>query len=118
MENLIFLICFSFLSIFSSIIMLCLSYLFSYKIKDKLKSSTYECGMKPIKSAKVEFHINYINYIILTLLFETSFIFIYPFLVSNIGDFAISKIIVSIYMCTLLIILILSIKFKLIGKNK
>lgn len=83
MENFIFLICFIIFAIFTSISILLMSYIFSYKAPDKEKSSTYECGLAPETSAKIRFNIKYFYYLIMFLLFDISTIFLYPIFATN-----------------------------------
>lgn len=84
MENLIFLTCFVLFAFLTAVCMLVMGYIFSYKSPDKIKSSTYECGLAPETSAKINFNIKYFNYLIMYLIFDISVIFIYPLLVTGV----------------------------------
>lgn len=78
MENIILMTCFIIFAVLTAVAMLIMSYICSYKSKDTIKSSTYECGIEPKTSAKVSFNIAYFKYLVLFLLFESSSIFLYP----------------------------------------
>src|SRR5574344_21454 len=78
MYNFILILCFSIGAILMALIMLTASYILSYKSASIEKSSTYECGLAPIKDAHIQFNIEYFYYIILFMLIEASSIFLYP----------------------------------------
>jgi len=62
-----------------------------YKNKSAVKNSTYECGIKPLSDARIQFDIKYFNYAIVFLIFDIETIFLYPFavFVNELGLFAI-----------------------------
>lgn len=85
MINLIFMTCFIIFAFLTAVSMLIAGYIFSYKSPDRVKSSTYECGLSPKTSAKVNFHIRYFNYLIMFVIFDLSVIFLYPLFSDGIG---------------------------------
>jgi len=49
-----------------------------YHVPSKLKNQPYECGMKPLQEAKVQFDIRYYLYALLFIVFDIEIIFIIP----------------------------------------
>ena len=80
MINLIFMTCFIIFALLTAASMLIARFIFSYKSPDRIKSSTYECGLSPESSAKISFNIRYFNYLIIFIIFDISAIFLYPIL--------------------------------------
>ena len=74
-----------------------------YKKDSIVKNSTYECGLKPIKDARIRFDVRYFNYAIMFLIFDIETIFLYPFavFVNAIGLFAIIEAFVFVIMLLL-----------------
>ena len=71
--------------------MIVAGFLCQYKRDCEEKSSTYECGLKPLSDARIQFDIKYFNYAIAFLIFDVETIFLYPFavFVNAIGVFAV-----------------------------
>jgi NADH-quinone oxidoreductase subunit A len=59
-----------------------------YHRPTKTKSQPYECGMKPMQGAHVQFDIRYYLYAILFILFDIEIVFIIPWLLATdtVGD--------------------------------
>lgn len=112
MYNLIFIVCFGIFAILMALAMLITSYIVSYKAPNETKSSTYECGLKPIKDANIQFDIKYFNYLIIFIITECSTIFIYPLCASRVE---VDKIL-AIKLVIFLIILLIAI-FYCLNKN-
>lgn len=55
-----------------------LQYLFQYGRPNPLKNQPYECGMKPIQEAQVQFDIRYYLYALLFIVFDIEIIFLIP----------------------------------------
>lgn len=102
MENLIFLTCFIIFAFMTAFSMLLSGYIFSYKSPEKTKSSTYECGLAPEKSAKLCFNIKYFMYLIMFLIFDISAIFLYPVIATGVEYSRFHLGTVIIYLLTLL----------------
>ena len=54
-----------------------------YHRPNSIKNQPYECGMKPMQGAHVQFEIRYYLYALLFLLFDIEVIFIIPWLLST-----------------------------------
>ena len=85
-----------------------------YKKKDSVKTSTYECGIKPSGDAQIRFDIKYFNYAVMFLIFDIETIFLYPFavFVNGLGMFAIIE--AFIFITILLLGLLLAINKKML----
>ena len=81
MKELICLSVFIALSTLFAILMVLAGFLCQYKKKNKVKNSTYECGIEPISDARIEFDVRYFNYAVMFLIFDIETIFLYPFAV-------------------------------------
>jgi NADH-quinone oxidoreductase subunit A len=55
-----------------------LQFLFKYGRPNPLKNQPYECGMKPIQEANVQFDIRYYLYALLFIVFDIEIIFMIP----------------------------------------
>ena len=53
-------------------------FIFGYRSKNT-DTSSYECGMNLFGRANIKFDIKFLNYAILFLIFDTSLIFLFPF---------------------------------------
>ena len=82
-------------------------FLCEYKKKSAVKSSTYECGIKPDEDARIRFDIKYFNYAVMFLIFDIETIFLYPFaiFVNALGLFAIIEAFIFIGMLFLGLVL-------------
>ena len=103
MKELVCLAVFIILSALFAIAMLAAGFICQYKQKSELKSSTYECGIKSMQDANIQFDIKYFNYAIMFLIFDIETIFLYPFavFVNALGKFAIIETFVFIAMLLL-----------------
>src|SRR6202022_1185462 len=54
-----------------------------YHRPNAVKTQPYECGMKPIQGAHVQFDIRYYLYALLFILFDIEIVFIIPWLMAN-----------------------------------
>ena len=91
MKEFVCLAMFIILSSLFAIAMVVAGFICQYKKKTSIKNSTYECGLKPISDARIQFDIRYFNYAVLFLIFDIETIFLYPFAVflNELGLFAI-----------------------------
>lgn len=91
MKELVCLAVFILLSALFAIAMVIAGFVCQYKKKTPVKNSIYECGIKPINDARIQFDIRYFNYAVLFLIFDIETIFLYPFaiFVNELGLFAI-----------------------------
>lgn len=55
-----------------------LQILFAYHRPNPIKNQPYECGMKPIQEAQIQFEVRYYLYALLFILFDIEIIFIIP----------------------------------------
>lgn len=62
--------------------LLIISYLIQPKAPSDDKKSTYECGMKPIGTAKVQFDAKYYLYALMFVLFDVEAVFLFPWAVA------------------------------------
>jgi NADH-quinone oxidoreductase subunit A len=51
---------------------------FAYHRPNPIKNQPYECGMKPIQEAQIQFEVRYYLYALLFILFDIEIIFIIP----------------------------------------
>lgn len=74
-----------------AVLMILAGFICQYKNKCSIKTTTYECGVKPTNDARINFDIKYFNYAIAFLIFDIETIFLYPFAVfiNQLGWFAI-----------------------------
>ena len=97
------LVCLSVFIILSALfaaVMILAGFICQYKNKTNIKSSTYECGLKPISDANIQFDIKYFNYAIMFLIFDIETIFLYPFVVfvNELGLFVIAETFIFVFM--------------------
>jgi len=57
--------------------------LFGYHRPNEVKNQPYECGMKPLQDAHVQFDIRYYLYALLFIVFDIEIIFLIPWAVST-----------------------------------
>ena len=90
MKELVGLSLFIILSALFAIAMMIAGFICQYKKKSSEKNTAYECGIKPISDAKIQFDIKYFNYAVMFLIFDIETIFLYPFAVfmNALGIFA------------------------------
>lgn len=55
-----------------------LQLMFGYHRPSKMKNQPYECGMKPLQEAHVQFDVRYYLYALLFILFDIEIVFIIP----------------------------------------
>lgn len=114
MKELVCLAMFVILAAIFAVAMVVAGFICQYKSKSALKDSAYECGVKPISDARVQFNVKYFNYAIMFLIFDIETIFLYPFalFVNALGIFAVIEAFIFIGM--LLFGLILGINKKVL----
>ena len=100
MKELVCLAIFIILSTLFGIAMVLAGFICQYKKESSKKSSTYECGVLPIKDSRIQFDVKYFNYAIMFLIFDIETIFLYPFavFVNALGIFAIVEAFIFIFM--------------------
>jgi NADH-quinone oxidoreductase subunit A len=59
--------------------------LFGYGRPNPLKNQPYECGMKPIQEANVQFDIRYYLYALMFIVFDIEIIFMIPWAIASAG---------------------------------
>ena len=91
MKEFICLSVFILLSALFAIAMVIAGFVCQYSKKSPVKSAIYECGIKTVEDARIQFDIRYFNYAVLFLIFDIETIFLYPFavFVNELGLFAI-----------------------------
>ncbi len=62
-----------------------LQYIFGYGRPNPLKNQPYECGMKPIQEANVQFDIRYYLYVLLFIVFDIEIVFLIPWAIASNG---------------------------------
>lgn len=62
---------------------LLLQFIFGYGRPNPLKNQPYECGMKPIQEANVQFDIRYYLYALLFIVFDIEIVFLIPWAISS-----------------------------------
>ncbi len=114
MKELVCLAMFVILAALFAVAMVVAGFICQYKSKSAVKDTSYECGVKPISDARVQFNVKYFNYAIMFLIFDIETIFLYPFalFVNALGAFAIIEAFIFIGM--LLFGLVLGIKKKVL----
>jgi NADH-quinone oxidoreductase subunit A len=61
----------------------CLQLFLGYHRPSKTKNQPYECGMKPMQAAHVQFDIRYYLYALLFILFDIEIVFIVPWVLAT-----------------------------------
>ena len=100
MKELVGLSIFVILSAIFAILMIAAGFICQYKKESSGKNTTYECGIKPINNAKIQFDIKYFNYAVMFLIFDIETIFLYPFAVflNALGLFAAIEAFIFVFM--------------------
>lgn len=77
---------------------LILSWFVQPKSPNKIKESTYECGMQTYGDSRIQFGIKYYVYAILFIIFDIETIFLFPFAVvyKQLGLFALIEVLIFI----------------------
>ncbi|MDD3149991.1 MAG: NADH-quinone oxidoreductase subunit A [Candidatus Gastranaerophilales bacterium] len=75
-----------------------MSWLVQPKAPNDNKKATYECGMKPIGDAQIQFDIKYYLYALMFLIFDVEAVFLFPWAVAynKLGLFALVEAIIFI----------------------
>lgn len=60
-----------------------LQFIFGYGRPNPLKNQPYECGMKPIQEANVQFDIRYYLYALLFIVFDIEIVFLIPWAIAS-----------------------------------
>ena len=112
MKELTCLAMFVILSALFAIAMILAGFICQYKKDSSVKTSTYECGIKPLSDARIAFDARYFNYAIAFLVFDIETIFLYPFAVftNALGKFAIAE--TFVFVTILLLGLVFAVKNK------
>ncbi len=78
------------LSVLFAICMLICAFIVRPKSNNRIKKSTYECGMFPFGTSKIRFNIQYFIFAVLFLIFDVETLLLFPFAVvfDNLGLFA------------------------------
>ena len=100
MKELVCLAMFVILAAIFAAAMVVAGFICQYKSKSAIKDSTYECGVRPMSDARIQFNVKYFNYAIMFLIFDIETIFLYPFalFVNALGIFAIIEAFIFISM--------------------
>ena len=61
---------------------LIMSWLVQPKAPNKIKNSTYECGMKPYGDSRIQFDAKYYMYALLFIIFDIEAVFLFPWAVA------------------------------------
>lgn len=98
------------LSVAFALCMLICAFIVRPKTNNKIKKSTYECGMFPVGQAKIRFHIQYFIYAVLFLIFDVETVMLFPFAVvfDKLGLFAFIE--VSIFIIILFLGLVYALR--------
>lgn len=118
MKELVCLSVFIILGTLFAILMIIAGFVFQYKKDCNVKNSTYECGVKALCDAQIQFDIKYFHYAVVFLIFDIETIFLYPFAVyvNQLGLFAIIE--TFIFVLLILLGLIFGIKQKFLRWSK
>nr|QFG38867.1 NADH dehydrogenase subunit 3 [Taron dubius] len=86
----------SFIALFLSIIVMGLGWVLSKRaISDREKSSPFECGFDPIKSARLPFSLRFFLLAIIFLIFDVEIVLLFPVLASMGMSFSLSLVLGS-----------------------
>lgn len=82
MESFISLICLLVLSFLFALASIVAGAVVSAKAGNKIKNSSYECGMEIFEDAKIQYDIKFFLYAVLFLIFEVETILLFPFAIA------------------------------------
>ena len=60
-----------------------LQFIFGYGRPNPLKNQPYECGMKPLQEANVQFDVRYYLYALLFIVFDIEIVFLVPWAIAS-----------------------------------
>lgn len=72
------LLCYFFISLFLSVLILILSMITIYRVTDIEKVSAYECGFHPFQDARGKFEVRFYLVAILFIIFDLEIMFLFP----------------------------------------
>lgn len=73
---------FSFFSLFLTLLIIFLPFIFSLKIENKEKLSSYECGFSPFEDSRNEFDVKFYLIGILFIIFDLEISFLFPLVIN------------------------------------
>lgn len=114
MKELVFLLVFIGLSTAFAIAALVASFICSPKASNDKKSETYECGIEPFKTARIQYDVKYFSYAIMFLVFDVESIFLFPFAVNFMQMKVYAIVEVGIFVTLLLFALFYAVKENLL----
>lgn len=82
---------------------LAISWLVQPKAPNKIKNSTYECGMKLFGDSRIQFDVKYYMYALLFIIFDIEAVFLFPWAVAynKLGLFALVEALIFILILVL-----------------
>lgn len=81
-ENYLALLIFLIVALGFGVVALFAAYLIRPRVKDPIKTSTYECGMQALGTTEIKTNIRFYLYALLFVIFEVEALFVYPWAVS------------------------------------
>lgn len=82
LETYLTLLIFVIVAVGFGVVSLFAAYLLRPRVKDSIKTSTYECGMPALGTTEIKTNIRFYLYALLFVIFEVEALFVYPWAVS------------------------------------